>query len=165
MVKMSIEIREANLGVAREAEAFLNVLQSYAQDVMGGGRALAPDVVARLPAALSAHPGALVLLAWAGERAVGVATCLLGFSTFAAQSLLNIHDLAVVPEFRGQGVGRALLGAAEAVARTRGCIKLSLEVLEDNTRAQQLYESFGFRNYEIGGVERRTFFLTKPLSP
>lgn len=161
---MSIEIREANLSDSREAEAFLRVLQSYAQDIMGGGRALAPDVAKRLPAALAQHPGALVLLAWSEERAIGVATCFLGFSTFAAQPLLNIHDLAVVPERRGQGVGRALLSAAESFARARGCVKLSLEVLEENTGAQKLYESFGFRDYQIGGVERRTFFLTKPLS-
>lgn len=160
---MSIEIWEANLSASREVEAFLHVLQSYAQDIMGGGRALAPAVVERLPAALAQHPGALVLLAWSGERAVGVATCFLGFSTFAAQPLLNIHDLAVVPERRGQGIGRALLAAAESFARARGCIKLSLEVLEDNAGAQKLYESFGFRDYELGGVQRRTFFLTKPL--
>lgn len=162
---MSIEIREANLRATRDAEAFLQVLDSYAKDVMGGGQALAPAVVARLPAALAQHPGALVLLAWSGERSVGVATCFLGFSTFAAQPLLNIHDLAVVPELRGQGVGRALLAAAEESARARGCVKLSLEVLEANTGAQKLYESFGFRDYELGGVPRRTFFLTKPLAP
>lgn len=162
---MSIEIREANLRLERDAEAFLQVLDSYARDVMGGGHALAPAVAERLPAALAQHPGAVVLLAWSGARAVGLATCFVGFSTFAAQTLLNIHDLAVVPEQRGQGVGRALLSAAEAVARARGCVKLSLEVLEDNTGAQKLYESFGFRDYELGGVQRRTFFLTKPLVP
>jgi GNAT superfamily N-acetyltransferase len=162
---MSIEIREANLRDAEDARAFRLLLNAYAEDEMGGGKALDADVAGRLVPALLEHPGAHVLLAWDGARPVGVATCFVGFSTFAARTLLNVHDLGVVADARGRGVGRALLAFAESLARSLGCIKLSLEVLEDNARARGVYESFGFRDYELGGAPRRTLFLTKPLEP
>lgn len=162
---MSIEIREANLRESADAEAFLQLLNAYAEDAMGGGKPLDADVARRLVPALLEHPGAHVLLAWEGARPVGVATCFVGFSTFAARRLLNVHDLGVIPEVRGRGVGRALLARAEQLARSLGCVKLSLEVLEDNALARGLYASFGFRDYELGGAPRRTLFLTKPLEP
>lgn len=162
---MSIEIREANLHDPADASAFVETLDAYARDPMGGGASLPRDVKDRLVEALRAHPGGHVLLAWEGSRAVGVATCFLGFSTFVARPLLNVHDLGVVSEARGRGVGRALLEGVEALARSLGCVKLSLEVLEDNGAARNLYESFGFRDYALRGVPRRTFFLTKPLEP
>ncbi len=160
---MSIEIREANLADPADAEAFLQALNTYALDIMGGGKALDADVARRLTPALAAHPGAHVLLAWSEGRVAGFSTCFIGFSTFAARPLLNVHDLAVAPDFRRRGVARALLTRAEELARSKGCVKLSLEVLEDNAGARDLYESFGFRDYELGGARRRTFFLTKPL--
>jgi ribosomal protein S18 acetylase RimI-like enzyme len=86
----------------------------------------------------------------------------IGFSTFHARPLLNIHDLAVVPGRRGKGVGRALLTAAEAHAGELGCCKLTLEVQDDNTPARQLYERFGFRNV-VYGDSGPTRFLSKPV--
>jgi len=82
-------------------------------------------------------------------------------STFAARPLLNLHDLAVLPERRGLGVGRALLEAVEARARDLGCCKLTLEVRQDNARAQALYESFGFGHFAPGVEAMPTLFLEK----
>ncbi len=90
--------------------------------------------------------------------------CFVGLSTFSALPLLNIHDLAVRPEFRGTGLGRALLDAAEDEARERGCCKLTLEVQEDNTRARSVYRAFGFDDFVIGD-SGPTRFLSKPLEP
>ncbi|HYP89896.1 MAG TPA: GNAT family N-acetyltransferase [Polyangiaceae bacterium] len=162
---MSIEIREANLHDPADAAGFLLVLDSYARGIMGGSEPLSPDVRQRLVPALREQPGALVLLARSGEQVVGIASCFFGFSTFAARPLLNVHDLAVLPEFQGRGIGRALLAAAEERARLRGCAKLTLEVLEENGRALGLYRERGFRDFELGGVARRTLFLTKALPP
>ncbi len=129
---------------------------------MGGGEPLSPTVRGRLVPALRDHPTALVLLAIEQAHPVGVAVCFLGFSTFQAQPLLNIHDLAVLPEWRSKGVGRALLRAAEHRARQRGCCKLTLEVQDSNDPALRLYESFGFSNFVIGD-SGPTRFLAKPL--
>lgn len=162
---MSIEIREADLSQPADAEGFLSVLDSYARGATGGGQPLAEDVRRRLVPALREQRGALVLLATTERRVVGIASCFFGFSTFAARPLLNVHDLAVLPEFRGRGIGRALLVAAEERARERGCVKLTLEVLESNAPARSLYHAEGFRDFELGGTPQRTLFLTKPLAP
>ena len=90
---------------------------------------------------------------------VGVAICFLGFSTFRARPLLNIHDLAVRSDFRGQGVGSELLRAVERAAREEGCCRLTLEVHARN-RARQLYHRHGF---EPDAPEDEFLFLIKAL--
>ena len=159
---MELHIREANFSDSRDCAGIVDVLDSYAVDPLGGGRPLPGDVRNRLVPLLRDHPTSLVLLAFAREEPVGLAVCFFGLSTFQAKPLLNIHDLAVVPEYRGRGVGRALLDAVEAHARSRGCCKLTLEVLDANTRAETLYRSFGFEDFSVGNPEP-TRFLAKPL--
>jgi ribosomal protein S18 acetylase RimI-like enzyme len=160
---LSIEIREANLADETQAAGLLSVLDSYASDEMGGGEPLSDDVKSRLIAALCEQAQALVLLAWQDERVVGVAIGFFGFSTFAARPLLNVHDLAVLPELRGHGIGRALLSAVDERARARSCAKVTLEVREDNARARHLYQACGFRDFELAGASYRTLFLSKAL--
>lgn len=159
---MDLRVRKADLSDPRHAAGVVTIVNSYAAEPIGGGRALAPDVRERLIPALRDHPTALVLLALADEEPVGVAVCFFGFSTFNARPLLNIHDLAVLPQYRGMGAGRALLQAAEAHARREGCCKLTLEVQEDNTRARAIYRRFGFAD-SAAGASAPTRFLGKPL--
>lgn len=156
-------VREADYAADTDCAAIVDVLDSYASDPIGGGTPLPADVRERLVASLRDHPGVMVLLAFRGDRAVGIAVCFLAFSTFRALPVMNVHDLAVVPDCRGEGIGRALLGEVEARARGRGCCRMSLEVQEDNERAFGLYRSFGFRDVELGGESAATRFLTRSL--
>jgi ribosomal protein S18 acetylase RimI-like enzyme len=160
---VKLSIRQADLTRASDSAAIVTVLDSYARDVMGGGEPLSPDVRARLPQALRDHPTTVAFLASDDVEPVGVAVCFVGFSTFHARPLLNIHDLAVVPDRRGQGIGRALLQAAEAEARRRGCCKLTLEVRDDNARARRLYDGFGFTDFVVAQTTAPTRFLAKSL--
>jgi ribosomal protein S18 acetylase RimI-like enzyme len=57
---------------------------------------------------------------------------------------LYVDALATAPEFRRQGVGRALLAAAEEEARRLGLVRICLETEAANRRARRLYESCGF---------------------
>lgn len=59
-----------------------------------------------------------------------------------------IWDISVAEEARGQGIGQALLQAAEEAARAAGIHEMRLYVLEANTRARRIYEAAGYRNYE-----------------
>jgi ribosomal protein S18 acetylase RimI-like enzyme len=154
---VNVRIRLADLADARDAESIVTLLNAYAIEPVGGGKPLTRDVRERLVPALRAIPRALVLLAFAGDAAVGITVCFVGFSTFQARPLLNIHDLAVLPEYRRKGVARALLQAAEDSARSQGCCRLTLEVLEANSGARALYHRFGFDSKTI------TRFLVKPL--
>lgn len=68
----------------------------------------------------------------------------MGWGTFAGKPLVNVHDLAVQPQFRRLGVGKALLQAAVDYARREGCGKVTLEALPHNTGALALYTGLGF---------------------
>src|SRR5580658_5257063 len=112
-----IDIVDADLSNPDHAEAIVRELDAYSRDPIANGRGLSPEVKRDLVPGLREHPGALVFLAYRAGRAVGVAVCFLGFSTFAARRLLNIHDLAVEPGERGAGVGGLLLARVEERAR------------------------------------------------
>ena len=140
----AITITEADLDHSAHQEAIVAMLNAYARDPMGMGRDLPEAVRHRLLSALQQHPTTLVFLAFQASEPIGIAVCFLGFSTFAARPLINIHDLAVLPAYRGRGVGRQLLEQVERKGRQLGCCKLTLEVREDNHPAQHLYSRVGF---------------------
>jgi ribosomal protein S18 acetylase RimI-like enzyme len=154
---------EADLDAPQHQEAIVSLINAYARDPMGDGRDLPAEVRERLIPGLRQHPTTLAFLAFDGEKPAGIAVCFLGFSTFAARPLINIHDLAVLPEYRGQGVGRLLLEQVEAKGRELGCCKLTLEVRDDNHRAQRLYQKAGFGAMSTGHGAVRNWFLQKGL--
>jgi ribosomal protein S18 acetylase RimI-like enzyme len=157
------QVRLANLADNSDAAAIVAVLDSYATDPRGGSQPLSAEVRAKLIPGLRSHPTSRVWLAFDAGTAVGLCIAFVGFSTFRAMPLLNIHDLAVVPGRRGGGIGRALLTAVETHAREQGYCKLTLEVQDDNTPARHLYERFGFRDV-VYGDSGPTRFLSKPVA-
>jgi ribosomal protein S18 acetylase RimI-like enzyme len=159
---MNLRITQADFANPRDARGILTVLDSYAVDPKGGRQSLPHDVQERLVPMLREQSNALVLLALADEEPIGIAVCFFGLSTFRASPLLNLHDLAVLPQYRGKGVGKALLRAAEEHARGKGCCRMTLEVQDDNTRARTLYSSFGFEDFVVGN-SAATRLLAKPL--
>ncbi len=159
-----IEIVEANLNLPAHAAALVQLMAAYALDPMGGGQGLADDVKANLPAELAKRPSAHVILAWVDGAPAGLVVCFEGFSTFACQPLLNIHDVIVAPPYRGQGLSKLLLQKAEAIARTLNCCKLTLEVLEGNAIAQSTYKACGFSGYELNPAMGKALFWQKKLT-
>jgi len=159
----AVEVVEADLSRPAHQEATLELLDTYARDPMGNGAPLPADARRRLIPGLRGHPTTIVFLAYWSDEPVGLAICFLGFATFAARPLINIHDLAVRSEHRGLGVGRRLLDAIALKGRTMGCCRLTLEVQENNRRARRVYEAAGFAQAvyqpEAGGV----LFMSKPL--
>lgn len=152
---MAVSIIDADLSRADHAEGLIAVLNEYAQLPIIAAKPLPNDVQARLPKLLAENPNAHVLLAMSDESVAGVAVCFLGFSTFAAMPLLNVHDLAVRGKFRSTGVGGALLDGVAEKARTLGCCRVTLEVDDENSGARRLYERKGF--------ELTQLFMKKPL--
>lgn len=57
----------------------------------------------------------------------------------------RLFSIAVAPQRRANGTGRALLAAAESAAARLGCTSLRLEVDPSNAAAVRLYESAGYR--------------------
>lgn len=56
----------------------------------------------------------------------------------------HITNIAVHPDFRGQGIGSKLVYSLVEKSKTFGCNALTLEVRSSNIVAQNLYEKFGF---------------------
>jgi ribosomal protein S18 acetylase RimI-like enzyme len=126
--------------------AIVDLLDMYCRDEFGDGKPLSEYARANLIPGLVRHGGSRVFLAYDEGRPIGMALCFVGFSSFRAKPLINIHDIAVVPDRRGQGVGRKLLAAVEEHARQLGCCKLTLEVRADNIRGQAAYRRAGFQS-------------------
>lgn len=158
-----VELVEADLSRTDHQDAVVAMTSAYATDPWGNAGPLPGDVLSRLIPGLRAHPTTLIFLAWSAGEPVGIATCFVGFSTFYARPVVNIHDLAVVPQYRGRGVGRQLLEAVSGKARALGGCKVTLEVHEENTRAKQMYEAAGFAEGAAREPGRRWLFYSKML--
>lgn len=157
----AVRIVPTDLHDPAHTTAFVALLDAYAHDPMGGGKALPDAVLKALPQRLAGRAGFISFLAFVGDEAVGLINCFEGFSTFAAQPLLNVHDIAVLPSHRRRGIARALLAAAEEAARQRGCCKLTLEVLSSNHAAMAAYAQQGFAPYELDPAAGQAVFLQK----
>jgi GNAT superfamily N-acetyltransferase len=162
-VTRDITVVEADLARADHQRAIVTLTDAYARDPMGNGAPLPGEVTDRLISGLRAHPTTLIFLAYDRGEAIGIATCFIGFSTFHARPLVNVHDLAVLPAHRGRGVARRLLDAVEGKARGLGCCKLTLEVLENNAAARHLYTSSGFAQATYVDAAGGALFYAKPL--
>ncbi|MEO7242182.1 MAG: GNAT family N-acetyltransferase [Variovorax sp.] len=158
-----IHTRLANYNVREDAADVVRLLDAYARDPAGGGKALAPAVLARLPQALAARPQAFSVLAFDGEAAVGLVNCFEGFSTFAARPLVNIHDVIVMASHRGRRIAPRMLERVETEACARGACKLTLEVLGGNAAAMKAYVRQGFAHYTLDPALGHAVFLQKPL--
>jgi GNAT superfamily N-acetyltransferase len=79
---------------------------------------------------------------WDGQPA-GYASFFYFYSTFQGRSALFLEDLFVLDQFRGKGIGKALLAAVAELAVDEGCFGLRWEVLEWNKPAIEFYERLG----------------------
>jgi ribosomal protein S18 acetylase RimI-like enzyme len=158
----NIEI--ADLHNQAHADAIIFLLNEYAKDPMGGSAELSRYTKENLVNELQQRSGIFVVLAFVGESPAGIAIAIEGFSTFACKPLINIHDFAIAPAFRGRGLSKKLLTKVEAVARSKGCCKMTLEVLQGNQIAQTVYANFGFEGYALNETVGTAVFLQKKLA-
>ncbi len=134
---------------------------------MGGGEGLSDFAKVQLVPSLAARPQAFSVLAFASEDdsvPVGLVNCIEGFSTFACKPLVNVHDVAVLPGYRGQRIGEKMLALVQQIAIERGACKLTLEVLSGNGGAVKLYERVGFAYYELDPAMGQAGFMQKWLA-
>jgi GNAT superfamily N-acetyltransferase len=96
------------------------------------------------------------VIARAGSDAVGFALWFHNYSTFLGRPGLYLEDLFVVPEWRGRGVGRALLTHLARIAVDRGCGRMEWSVLKWNETAIRFYRSLGAAPMDEWTVYRLT---------
>jgi ribosomal protein S18 acetylase RimI-like enzyme len=165
----AINVRQMSYTKPVENTDFIALLDHYAKDKMGGGAPLADSVKTGLVTSLHARADAISLLAYykeqddQQEQAVGLLNAFEAFSTLANKPLINIHDIVVKDGYRGKGVGQQLLAAIEKLASTRGCCKLTLEVLSGNELAKNSYRKYGFNSYMLDDSAGHALFWEKKL--
>ncbi|HVU22862.1 MAG TPA: GNAT family N-acetyltransferase [Opitutus sp.] len=101
-------------------------------------------------------PAAECVLAFAGGAPAGFAIFFTNYSTFLAKPGLYLEDLFVKPEFRGRGLGKALLLYLAKLANARGCGRMEWAVLDWNQPAIDFYESLGARRLREWQICRLT---------
>ena len=82
-------------------------------------------------------------IALADGREAGVMNYFWKYTTFTGRKILYIEDLYARQEFRGCGIGKALIAAAKADAHKNDCEQIELKCIKSNTGSAQFYESIG----------------------
>jgi ribosomal protein S18 acetylase RimI-like enzyme len=120
-----------------------------------------PDALAVRMRELLAGRETAVLLGGDGPDGVAVLRFRPAIWTTALECYLA--ELYVVPAGRGQGLGRALMGAVLELARAEGADHIDLTTSEADVAARALYERFGFTNREGGPGGPISYFYERDL--
>lgn len=156
----SLQILPADYANPHHMNALIALLDAYAKDPMGGGAGLSAFAKANLAQALAERPAMFSVLAFDSTGLpIGLVNCVEGFSTFACQPLVNVHDVVVSASHRGQRIAERMLTKVAELARQRGACKLTLEVLSNNAPAIKLYRRIGFDNYQLDPAMGQAQFM------
>lgn len=150
---MATTIRTATEADVPQILAFIRALAVYER---------APDAVSATEDGLlrdgfGPNPIYYCLIADQDSRPAGFALYFFNYSTWMGCPGIYLEDLFVHPEFRGLGIGKALLQQVAAIAVTKGCPRLQWEVLDWNTPAIDFYQAMGaefldeWRNVRVSG--------------
>ncbi len=154
---MATTIRPATPADVPQILAFIRGLAAYERE---------PDAVLASEADLlrdgfGYQPLFYCLIADYDGAPAGFAFYFFNYSTWLGRPGLYLEDLFVNPEFRGLGIGKALLKEVAAIALEKGCLRLQWEVLDWNTPAIEFYKAMGaefldeWRNVRISGSALR----------
>jgi GNAT superfamily N-acetyltransferase len=150
---MATTIRAATPVDVPQILAFIRALAAYER---------APDAVTATEAGLlrdgfGTNPLYFCLIAEHDDRPAGFAFYFFNYSTWLGKPGLYLEDIFVQPEFRGRGIGKALLQRVAAIAVEKGCMRLQWEVLDWNRPAIEFYHAMGaefldeWRNVRVTG--------------
>jgi GNAT superfamily N-acetyltransferase len=150
-----------------DAEVLVNLVRELAiyEKLEPYARATPEDFRQHL---FGSHPAAEAALAEVAGQPVGFALWYSTFSTFRGRPGLYLEDLFVRPEYRGRGIGKALLASIARLAVERGAGKLEWSVLNWNEPAIGFYRALGARPldewtvYRLDGESLRHLAATAP---
>lgn len=105
-----------------------------------------PDAIPPRLARLDADPDVRTLVAASDGMVIGLATVHIRYTINHEAPLGQLTLLVVDERARTRGVGRALVGAAEAWARERGCKRFVVTTALRRTAAHAFYEKLAFKH-------------------
>jgi GNAT superfamily N-acetyltransferase len=149
---MATTIRPATRADVPQILRFIRALAAYER---------APEAVTATEAGLErdgfgANPFYFCLMAEYDRRTVGYAIYFFNYSTWVGPGIY-LEDIFVEPEYRGRGIGKALLERVAAIAVEKGCQRFQWAVLDWNTPALEFYRAMGaefldeWRNMRVSG--------------
>lgn len=141
MPDKTVTIRPANENDAALILSFIRGLAEYeklAHEVVASEEGLRKTL-------FGDQPSAEVLIAEYAGKPTGFALFFTSYSTFLAQPGIYLEDLFVLPEFRGRGIGKALLASVAGLVVERRMGRLDWSVLDWNEPAIKFYEQIGAR--------------------
>src|SRR5579863_1058302 len=150
---MATSIRSATPADVPQILAFVHALALYER---------APEAVIATEADLlrdgfGPNPFYFCLIAEHDGQPAGFAFYFFDYSTWLGRPGIYLEDLFVHPEFRGLGIGKALLKKVAAIAVEKNCARLKWSVLDWNTPAIDFYRAMGaemmdeWRNVRVTG--------------
>lgn len=150
---MATTIRSATRGDVGTILDFVRALARYERE---------PDAVVATEADLlrdgfGDQPYFSCLIAEENGEPAGFAFYFFDYSTWLGRPGLYLEDIFVHPEFRGKGIGKALLQRVAAIALEKGCARMKWEVLDWNQPAIDFYAAMGaefldtWRNVRLSG--------------
>jgi GNAT superfamily N-acetyltransferase len=150
---MATTIREATPEDIPQILNFIRALAAYERE---------PDAVTAteedlLRDGFGPNPFYFCLMAEIDGKPAGFAFYFFNYSTWMGRPGLYLEDLFVHPEFRGLGIGKALLQKVAAIAVEKNCPRMQWEVLDWNTPAIDFYTAMGaefldaWRNVRVSG--------------
>ncbi|HIP76570.1 MAG TPA: GNAT family N-acetyltransferase [Psychromonas hadalis] len=147
----------------KHAQAYLSLMSHYASDPMGGGEGLSDYAKENLIETLLKRSDVFIVIVFKDDQPAALLTAIEGFSTFSCKPLLNIHDVVVHSDFRGNGLTGYLFSEIEKIGKERDCCKMSLEVLSGNEIAKNAYKKQGYADYQLDPQYGSAMFWTKKL--
>lgn len=150
---MSTTIRPATAEDVPQILAFIRGLAQY-ERAADQVQTTAEDLLRH---GFGPNPSYFCLIAEQDTVPAGFALCYYTYSTWTGRPGIHLEDLYVEPEFRGLGIGKALLIRVAAVAAEQKCGRLEWSVLDWNTPAIDFYHSLGaeflheWRNMRVSG--------------
>lgn len=136
---MAVRIEAATAGDVPLLLTLIKALAEYerlADEVMATEASLRESLFGSTP---SAH----AVIAYADDEPAGFAVWFYNYSTFLGRPGLYLEDLFVRPEWRGRGIGLALLRHLARIAVDRGCGRMEWAVLDWNAPAIGFYRRLG----------------------
>lgn len=150
------EVRRASAADAAAIGALLHRFNEEYEEETPGVEQLAQHLEE-----LIAEGEIVVLLA--GEGPDGFSQFRFKRSYYDGRPDAHVEELYVVPDRRGEGLGRALLEATIDACREAGANHIELTTAEDDTEARGLYESTGFTNHEGSPDGPRMLYYERDL--
>jgi len=155
-----LKIREASVQDVPLILSFIRELAEYEREP-NAVRATEDDLIRD---GFAANPKFRVIIAEFGGSPAGMAFFFHNYSTWQGKQGLFLEDLFVRPQFRGKGIGKALMIHLAEIAITDNCYGMRWEVLDWNTSAIDMYQRLGARFREHWRVMQITGEELKRLS-